>query len=453
MKSMYTIVLVLLMGSALGQNQKDVSIQYESDGSKTIIDNDGEEQVILKFNADGLCTFREVSIIGSKRVLRDEYVYDHMYRVTENIDYSHTSGYTKSVTTFNERGLETSYTSYESANMHEKGNWIIVAQRTYAYDNANRLIRFESKTIPGRTQYEHMHMIDEIKHNADGSRTTLEKELDANGNVIKSGTSKSAGRGPVDPEPSNIVSRMTQTSNGFMVLTQTGMFKYETYYENNRIVQEKIYRSNYGWNNIEISKYELWYTFDFKYKDGKLVEQLATDKDVLKAKRLVEYQGNKPVRFKRFYRQGNGSMKMVVNQGFTPAHEQYFPKLTGDYRPGDNLSAFGDGTDEPLTQVQENYQYDEYDAPTSTYDGNDYGIIRDLENTPKLPSSGETLTLDRETQALLDQIRMLANSNSNESISEAQILHLALEQLVEKHRAELKELNQKHLESQQSLFD
>ena len=216
MKSICTMALLLLMGSALGQNQKDLSIQYHSDGGKTIIDNDGKERVTLKFNSDGLVIFREVQIIGSHRVLRDEYVYDHKYRVTENIDYSHSSGYRKSVTTFDEQGLETSYTGYESASKHEKGNWKIVTQLNYTYDASNRSIRSESKSIPGRTQYEFRHIIDEYIHNADGTRTIKEKELDANGRVIKSGTGKGMGRGRVEPSKPNIVGRMTLTADGFV---------------------------------------------------------------------------------------------------------------------------------------------------------------------------------------------------------------------------------------------
>ncbi len=453
MKSICTMALLLLIGSAIGQNQKDLSIQYYLDGGKTVIENDGKEQVTLKYNADGLCTFSEVQIVGSKRVLRDEFVYDHLHRVTETVDYSHSMGYRKEVITFNENGLESSSTSYESVNMHEKGNWKIVSQRSSVYDASNRTIRFESKRIPGRTIHEHWHIMRDITHNADGTRTSLEKELDANGRVIKSGTSRSKGRGPEEPATPNIVGQMTQTANGFIVLTQTPMFKHETYYENNRIVQEKFYKSNYGWNDINTSRYQLRYTFDFNYKDGKLVEQIGTDGEELRSKRLVEYESDKPVRFKRFYKEDAGSMKMAVKQGFTPAHEQYFSQLTGDYRPGDNLSAFGDGTDESLSQIQEEPQYNAYETPSNSNSSNGYGIVRDLENTPKPPLSGESVHPDRETQALLDQIRMLANSNSTQNISEAQILHLALQQLVDQHREELKELNQKHLESQQSMFD
>jgi hypothetical protein len=447
------MALLLLMGSALGQNQIDLSIQYHSDGGKTVIDNDGKEQVTLKYNGDGLCIFNEVQIIGSKRVLRDEFIYDHKHRITETFDYSHSSGHSKTVTTFDEQGLMSSYTKYESADMHVKANWKIVTQRTYAYDNSNRVIRFESKMIPCRWQHEHYHKIDEITHNADGTRSTLEKELDPSGRVVKQGTSRSMGRGPSVPDAPNIVSQMTQTSNGFMALTQTPMYKYETFYENNRIVQEKFYKATYGYNSIETSKYELRYSFDFKYDNGKLVEQIGKDKEELRSKRLVEYEAEKPVRFKRFYKKDGGSMNMMVKQGFTPAHEQYFPQLTGDYRPGDNLSAFGDGTDEPLNQVQTEPQYDAYEAPSYSSSGNSYGIVQDLDNTPKPPLSGESVVLDKETQALLDQIRMLANSNSKENITEAQILHLALQQLVDQHREELKELNQKYLESQQSMFD
>lgn len=455
MKSICTMALLLLMGSALGQDQKDLSIQYHPDGGKTIIDNDGKERVTLKYNSDGLCIYSEVQIIGSHRVLRDEYVYDHKYRITEEIDYSHSSGYSKDVTTFNEKGLETSFTMYESVDKHVKGNWKIVTQRTYVYDSQDRVIRFESKMIPARWQHEHYHKIDEITYLSDGTVSKQVKELDANGRVIKQGTSRSKGRGPCEPATPNIVSQMTQTSNGFIVLTRTPKYKHETMYENNRIVQEKFYKSNYGYNSMETSRYELKYQFDYKYKNGKLIEQVAMDGEELRAKRLVEYEGDQPVRFKRFYKQGSGSMNMVVKQGFTPAHEQYFPELTADFQHGDNLSAFGDGTDEPLNQVQSEPQYDYSPTETPSYssENGSYGIVRELENTPKPVLSGESVNLDKETQALLDQIRMLANSNSTQNISEAQILHLALQQLVDQNREELKELNQKHLESQQTMFD
>lgn len=176
------------------------------------------------------------------------------------------------------------------------------------------------------------------------------------------------------------------------------------------------------------------------------------DGDEVRSKRLIEYEKDQPVRFKRFYKPSEASMKMVVKQGFTPAHEQYFPELMSDYRPGDNLSAFGDGSDEPLNDVQPAPQFESNESPAYS-NGNSYGIVRELENTPKPPLSNESVKLDQETQALLDQIQMLTNSNSNDNITDAQILHLALEQLVAQYRQELKELNQKHLESQQSMFD
>ncbi|MCR9174195.1 MAG: hypothetical protein NXI10_16990 [bacterium] len=452
MKSIYTLALVLLMGSALGQSQKDLSIQYHPDGGKTVIDHDGEEIVTLKFNKDGLCTFREVQIVGSQRVLRNEYVYDHEHRLVEDIDYNFSEGYDKTVTVFNAKGLEASVTTYESASKHKKGNWLIVAQRNYEYDHLNRVVRFESKRVSGRTNYQHMHMIDEITHNADGSTTTLEKELDASGRVVKSGRSRSMGRLPVEVKKHSIVQSKSSTANGFMIVSATGGLKNETYYENNRIVQEKFYRAKSNWHDLERAVYELWYTFDFQYQNGKLVSQTVFDKDELKSKRLIEYEGDRPVRFKRFYKQSNGSMKMVVKQGFTPAHEPYFPKLTSDYRPGDNLSAFGDGTDEPLNEVNGQEPYEAHDSPAYNFDSKE-GIVQELEKTPKFPLSGVSVTLDKETQALLDQIKMLANSNSTEHITEAQILHLALQQLVDQHREELKELNQKYLDSQQSMFD
>lgn len=460
MKSICTAALLLLMGSALGQNQKDLSIQYHSDGGKTIIDNDGKERVTMKFNADGLCIFSEVQIIGSPRVIRDEYVYDHKHRIVETIDYSHSSGYSKDVITLNDQGLETSFTKYESVDKHKKGNWKIVTQRTHAYDNQNRVIRFESKMIPARWQHEHYHKIDEMTYQADGTVSSLKKQLDANGRVIKQTTSRSKGRGPCQPEKSNIVGKMTQTPNGFMVLTQTAMYKYETYYENNRIVKENFYKSNYGYNDIDMSRYKLRYTFDYKYRNGMLTEQVGMDGEKLRSKRLIEYEGGAPVRFKRFYRPNDGSMKMAVKQGFTPAHEQYFPELKRMDRSNSDLSMLGGGSNESADQMEsapqssQNTEYDppSYQAPTD-FSGTDYGIIEKLEETPKLSISSENVHLDRETQALLDQIRMLANSNSNQEISEAQIMHLALQQLVAQHRNELKELNQKHLENQQSMFD
>ncbi len=453
MKSICTLFLLLLMGSAFGQNQKDLSIQYHSDGTKTVIDNDGLEIVTLKLNRDGLVTFKEVSIIGSFRVLRSEYVYDHNNRLTETIDYSGSSGYKKSVETYNEQGITTSITRYESADPHKKGNWRIISQLTYQYDAQMRDIRFESKQIPGNSVSSHFHMIIETSYNGDGTRTTFEREFDQSGRVIKSSRGKSQARGPNEPRSENIVKEMRQNGNGFIVTSATENLKNEVYYENNRIVKEKFYRFKSGSGNTMTTKFSEWYTFDYTYQNGKLTEQLAYDKDVLRNKRVIEYQEDKPVRFKRFYKQKNAAMKMVVKQGFTPAHEEYFPKLMSDYRPGDNLSAFGDGTDEPVNEVYENPQSTAYESPSYNHSGTSTGIVRKLETTPKLVLNDASVQLDKETQALLHQIKMLANANSSESFTDAQILHLALQQLVEDHREELKALNQQHLESQQSMFD
>lgn len=452
MKSMYAIAFILLMGSAFGQTQKDLSIQYHPDGGKTIIDDDGKERVTLVLNKDGLCTFKEIQIIGSPRVLRYEFIYDHKNRVTEEIDYSHSSGYRKRVILYNEQGLRTSKTTYESAEKHTKGNWRIVAQLSNSYDELGRITRFESKMIPGRTQMEHFHLINENTFLSNGMTSTLEKELDASGRVIKSGTSKRKSREPSKPYDDNIVAEMRSTAKGFVVTSASEELKSETFYENNRIVQEKFYRFQSGWGDVHSTEFKLWYTFNYEYQNGKLVAQSVLDGEEMKSKRLIEYEGTTPVRFKRYYKQ-NGSMKLVVKQGFTPAHEPYFPKLMPDYESGNNLSAFGDGTDEPLNEVYQSPYEDLYETPV--YEESIYsdGIVNALEQTPKLVGSGSMTELDQETQALLDQIRMLANNNSAQEITEAQILHLALEQLVERYREELKQLNQKHLESQQSMFD
>jgi hypothetical protein len=442
----------MLIGSAFGQNQKDLSIQYHSDGGKTVIDNDGKEQVTLVLNTDGLCTLYEVQIVGSQRVVRDEYVYDHENRITEKIDYSFSSGYKKKVITYDSRGVRSSVTTYESSNPHKKGNWSIVAQRSSTFDHIGRVVRWESKTIPGRSQYEHFHKISENTFNSDGTTTSIDKELDANGRVISTGRGTSKTRTPQEPFDFNIVAQMSPTARGFMVVSATEDLKNETYYEDNRIVQEKFYRFKSGWGDVHSTEFAIWYTFDYKYNNGKLVEQSVLDGEDLKSKRQVEYEGRKPVRFKRFYKQSSGSMKMVVKQGFTPAHETYFPQLTGDYNAGDNLSAFGDGTDEPLNEVYEAPQASVYETPS--YSGSSAnGIVQELESIPRQSLSAESLALDKESQALLDQIKLLANANSTENITDAQILHLALQQLVDSNREELKELNQKHLESQQSMFD
>lgn len=452
MKSICTLALFMLIGSAFGQNQKDLSIQYHSDGGKTVIDNDGKEQVTLVLNADGLCTFYEVQIIGSKRVLRDEYVYDHENRVTEKIDYSYSSGYRKEVITYDSRGRRTSVTMYESSDPHKKGNWSIVTQRTSTFDQIGRQVRWESRTIPGRSQYEHFHKITENTFNADGTTTSIDKELDANGRVISTGRGTSKTRTAQEPFDFNIVAQMSTTTKGFMVVSAMEELKNETYYEDNRIVQEKFYRFKSGWGDVHSTEFALWYTVDYKYDNGKLVEQSVLDKENLKSKRQVEYEGGKPVRFKRFYKQSNGSMKMVVKQGFTPAHEIFFPVLTGDYSTGDNFSAFGGGSNEPLSEVYEAPKSTVYHSPPhSGIAGN--GIVQELESIPRQSLSAESLALDKESQALLDQIKLLANANSTETITDAQILHLALQQLVDRNREELKALNQKHLESQQSMFD
>ena len=319
-----------------------------------------------------------------------------------------------------------------------------------------RTIRFESRQIPGQSVKNHFHLVIETTHNADGSRTTVEREFDQNGRVIKSSRGKSAGRGPNEARSENIVQRMEQTPKGFKVVSATVNLKNEVYYENNRIVKDKYYRFKSGSGNTMTTKFKEWYEFNYTYQNGKLIEQSARDEEQLVSKRQIEYEQGKPVRFKRFYKSKNGSMKMVVKQGFTPAHEVYFPPLTADYRPGDNISAFGDGTDEPLNQGNDH----PYDATASEIDntfinngGASRGIVDTLEKTPKQTLSSESVVLDKETQALLNQIKMLANTNSRESITDAQVLHLALQQLVDEHREELKTLNQKHLESQQTMFD
>lgn len=454
MKSICTMALLMLMGSALGQNQKDISIQYHKDGSRTLIDDDRKEVVTVKLNPDGLVTFKEVSIVNDSRVLRYEYVYDHKNRLVESIDYSRSSGYRKNVITYNESGLRTTETFYESVDPHKKGNWRIATKMNRAYDHQNREIRFESLQIKGRTIPEHFHLIIQSTYNSDGTRTTSEQRLDANGRVIKSSRGKSAGRGPSEPYDDNIVGEMTSTSNGFTVTTASRNLKYVASFENNRLVEEKFFRFGSGTSDVRKITFELWYRAKYIYRNGKLVEQLMYDEADLTSKRVIEYEGNKPVRYKRYYRQ-NGTMKLMVKQGFTPAHEQFFPPLSQDYRPGDNLSAFGTGASEPTASsndiIEQQSQLEESHVYNEQPQGN--GIIRDLENTPKQSLSGKMAALDAETQALLDQIHMLANSNSLETITDAQILHLALQDLVAKHRNELKLLNQKHLDSQQTLFD
>jgi hypothetical protein len=246
---------------------------------------------------------------------------------------------------------------------------------------------------------------------------------------------------------------MRSNGDGFVVTSATENLKNEVYYEDNRIVQEKFYRFSSGSGDVQTTDFELWYTINYDYKDGKLVQQTGLDGDEIKSKRQIEYDGDQPVRYKRFYKQSNGSLKMIVKQGFTPAHEQYFPELTAAFNSGNTISAFGNGSNEPLSSSSDSPQSPVYESPSYNSGASGNGIVRELESTPRQSLSSESLQLDKESQALLDQIKMLANANSTESITDAQILHLALQQLVDSHRAELKELNQKYLESQQTMFD
>lgn len=448
MRAQYLFAFIMSAGLAFGQTSRDLSITYSADGRKTIVDNDGKEQVTLTLRSDGLATFYEIDVIGDSRVIRYNYSYDANNRLAEVKDYSSGNGYRKTTNRYDSRGFLIEVSEYETKNEHVDADWVLSSRRSHQYDQLGRQTRFEFIGYPGRLQIDFDHRLTEYTYAGTTTKNTQKNyEYDASGRILRQ--TVGSGNGSFQsPTNENIVQDHSQGATSVMIVSATNDHKNESYFVEGRMTEDVFYGFKSGSGNVFTTTYEMNYLVQNAYSNGKLTDQIIRDDSGPVVKRSLTYSGDTPTEMKTFYSTSVGSWSLVRKEKFKPALRQFFPALTGN-----NFSnAVASNVESPVISAAENESASSaVNTPPSHTTSNSLQQAVMLAQTNDGNSS--KAEINASTQRLLAHMLTIMNYNSTEKISEADLIELAMKELVEKYRNDLKQLNDAYLSSQQAMFD
>lgn len=448
MRAQYLFAFIMSAGLAFGQTSRDLSITYLADGSKTIVDNDGKEQVTLTLRPDGLAIFYEIDVIGDSRIIRYNYAYDANNRLAEEKDYSSGHGYRKSTYRYDSRGFLIEASEYETKNERVDADWILSSRRSHQYDQLGRQTRFEFIGYPGRSRNNFDHRVSEYTYAGSTTKNT-EKiyEYDASGRILKQGTGYGNGSFQ-SPTNENIVQDHSQGTTSVMIVSATNDHKNETYFVDGRMTEDVFYGFKSGSGNVFTTTYEMNYLVQNSYSNGKLTEQIIRDDNGPVVKRSLTYSGDTPTEMKTFYSTSVGSWSLVRKEKFKPALRQFFPALTGN----NFTNTVATNVESPVISATENES-----ASSAVNTPQAIGTQNSLQQAVMMvqgdDGNSSTAEIDAATQRLLAHMLTIMNHEGANEVTEAELIELAMKELVEKYRNDLKQLNEAYLSSQQAMFD
>ncbi len=447
MQATYLIAFVMSAGLAFGQTSRELSIKYLDNGGKTLVDNDGIEQVTLNLRPDGLASFYEVNVIRDSRVIRYYYLYDANNRLSEEKTYSSGHGYRKTTYAYDERGYKIEEKSYETKNPRVEADWILISRLSNQFDHLGRRVRFEYIGYPGQTGYTFEHRMSEYAYTGNGNQyVSLEYEYDANGQIIKQGKGK--GTGSVEsPSDETIVQDHSQGTSSLMIVTTSNAFKNESYYVEGRMTEDVFYGLKSGNGNVFTNVYELDYLVQNNYVNGKLTEQIIRDDNGPVVKRSILYSDDQPTELRTYYSTSAGAWSLVKKEKFKANLRSFFPPLTGN-----NFTNITEAPSaEPVIGTTPSVNASSVSNVLVILSGT--SLQEAIDQSKSYDGASSSAEIDAATKRLLTHMMTILNYQNSGSVSEADLIQLAVKELVEKYRDDLKQLNDAYLSSQQALFD
>jgi hypothetical protein len=437
------IAFSVVVGNAI--HAQDLSVQYNRDNSKKIQSNDTEGNSFVVLN-DNLLTHQEFLFPDGRLKASESNAFDNAH-IVENIKYIYTQDYEKDVFQYDQFGNKIDVKSYASENGNQ---WNSTFHRQARFNSKNHRTYFRSK---GMSAGDYLNM--EVTYSYDYNqlrRNSVEKRFNSNDHEMTSHSGFSrVSQGYLNDETErgklinqrNRIRRLEKRSNGgnriFETISEANK-SIQSYDSHGRLVEDQFLMA-LGEDEFG-PKYSEYYRFKFVYDiEGNLSTQYMTDDVGSSKEEKIEYSYNSYGRMVKeaiYKKLNNGNWKLMYSRKHGAVKAFYVPT------------------------IDESHQGHDYVEQPSQVVGNAAYVSADLDDISPLI---DQLTVDSDEVALGDaemfnsdlvKLRQLArvlSSQSNDEITEADLLKIALQLLIDKHRDEIRELNQEYLSEQAALFD
>ncbi|MFT5779433.1 MAG: hypothetical protein ACI837_002391 [Crocinitomicaceae bacterium] len=456
MKVFTMIIAIMGLSNLFAQS---LTATYNADGSIQL-DNIGRKGTsIQRIDKEGRTTELLFFFPGGQRMrMSDIYTYQNDLLV-EQLDYIYTSGYGKTLRSFDSNGNEIDWKTYTSK---DKTTWQIKSSVQRGFDHKNNQIYFRSKSnyagyinFMSRTTYNY----------SDGTRSVYREEYDANDRKTSHYTNNGKmGDRAMNNEPyvfdinkdgpnyrdSRVVKWSGTDMNGNTidkVFIDSRVIS-KTYDSQNRMIQfaygsfETYEGDKPIYGNDEI--------IDYTYEGNKVVEIKTENWSAPLEKRIFEHQRNGKVKM-TLYRQSEGGSWSKYDT------EEYkdISKFTPHQRDGSTSTSH--------QAVAESYESPSPSSSSSnsmpsepSYDNNNSytsnGSLMNEVNAIDKSNDLANLSVSASDAEKLDHIVKILEHSSGQKVSEEQLINLALQLLIDEYKSDLRTLNNEYLEDKVSMF-
>lgn len=437
------VVFSMVIGNSI--HAQDLTVQYNRDNSKKIQSNDvkGNSFIVLNNN---LLTYQEFLFPDGRLKASESVKYDDVH-VVEDINYIFTQGYEKDVLEYDLFGNETDVKSYTSQNAKQ---WTSVFQRQSRFNSQNHRVYFKSK---GMSAGDFLNM--DITYSYDYNRlkqTSTEKRYDRNDHELISHTGTSrvsqkyfneeTERGLLENQFNRITRTESRGLNGTRIFEISSQKNKSvlTFNANGQLIDDQFLMASGSNGSKPI--YKAYYRFKFTYgDDGKLNTQNMIEEmsDIIQSKIVYSYNSSgKLIKESIYKRAENGTWNQMDTKLYAGNDPVFIPSISDlDFQDVSYVT--------PIHAVSN---------PVSSQQGSNASssLINKIAVASSISATDEAKMFDSDLVKLQHLARVL-NNQSDSNISEAEILRLALQLLIEEHRDEIKDLNDAYLSEQTSIFD
>jgi hypothetical protein len=428
-------------GSAIRKNTAPSGISYDRyDASRRVVES-------IEYFPDG-------KLIR----LSDQFKYDNNL-LTEHTLFLFGSGYERNVFSYDSKGNRTLSRHLSSENGTE---WVEDEYKEEAYDSKGNRTYFNCRSsrygsffhLAIKTNYNYQ--TNELMHH--------EFDYDQKGNVIETRTSKG--------------------SIGAIGMQNTGDFAFDLYkhgpnLRNGRVVKwngknqdgkahERVFMDEYVWSQVvdqkgritrismeraggyenDIPQYTENEWFEYRYDSkGVLIE--IEHQHLGLAKEKTTFSHSNTIVAKHYQQVKNGTWSLVDTKTlesiaeFTPPVQQAKPTMTAT----ESISATPPATAPPLAPIAESTQN------TQIQHNDHHAIVQDLEELPSNSGERDTVLVGAMDAERLSHVADLLSHVTGATITEADVMALAMQVFIDTYKTDLREMNTAYLREKVRVFD
>lgn len=392
---------------------------------------------------------------GGKRVrMSDKYRYENNM-VVEHIAYLYTQGYERTVNTYDAKGnsiLQMYYTS------QTEGDWKEIEMMEERYDERNNRTYFNCRSFRSGI-FSHLKVSTSYNYST-GMRTVNDIEYDQNGRVLSNYTfTNGMGDFAMNNKPDYTFNLQTDGPNmrPGKVINWKGTDRYgnniervfvdmevwsQTTDKNGRVIRIALETSAAYENDIAI--YKEYENIEFQYDDqGRLTQHISQHYDYPKEKTTFSYGRN--IEAKHFRMSKNGGWLLVDTKNYSDISQFTPPRSSAQ-----SVVSSVQQTSYPAP-VASSYEspMDRPAAQTNT----SQSLVGDIKNLEAANGSHESLSAFAADAEKLSHIADVLSHTTGTTITEEQVLALAMKLLIENYKSDLREMNTAYLRDKVSVFD